>query len=89
MGLFAVTTTMKTQKGDQVWFPFDVPGIETVDQFHEILDEQEIIKGDRLKVRKDPNGFMHEIERDRLSIGIGIIGMVTLMNRERLLTPVA
>lgn len=85
MGLFAVTTNMKTKAGDQVWYPFEIEGVETIEDLYKHLDDRGIVLGDRLKVRRDREGWLHETERDKLILGVDMVGQVSVMNPERLL----
>jgi hypothetical protein len=84
MALFAVTITATTAKGDPVWFPFWVPDIEALPEFHETLRREGTLLGTRYKTKRE--GDFHRIlSLKPYILGKNFVAQVVEMNPDSLI----
>lgn len=75
--IFAVTTTLLDREGKNVWWFVEFDGVESVEELTEILIEDGIIDGVKLKLTKVSPDTSKVIGREPLAIGKAIIATIT------------
>lgn len=81
MAVFVVTTTIPTREGF-VWFPFEVPGINTVEEFTKRIVADGVISGtkyERLRrVRDEIGGGEPRYRKEPFALGRHMLGTLKI-----------
>ena len=74
MAVFYVQTTVLAAKGT-VSFPFNAPGIDTIEALFERLKADGVVLGDKLLIGKDSAGDRFIRGKEPIILGKNVVGM--------------
>lgn len=80
MAVFAVTTTIPTEKGF-VWFPFETE-LETLEDLKRVLIRDRVVIGVKYQTGNRRRETVKVIKKQQILLGIGMVGTIAPMHIE-------
>ena len=73
--IVSLTTTIGTKNGKNVWYPFEIIECASIDEVHDVLIRDHVVKGYKLETAVRDG---ERIILDRIPVIIGIFGVVAI-----------